>query len=168
MHMRDEDAGQTPLPQTRSAELELRPLTTIEEQQLPLAHDCGRRRASRGGGQGRAAPKDDDSYRCGQRFTSISGSLASVPPTVTSVNSAGSGSRPQKRMQRIWYCSGLIRQFHIGTVVVGESVNFAGGLDWLRELGIEVIDLNSHTCIQMLAEYIAANPQVWNEDIGEE
>jgi cytosine deaminase len=71
-------------------------------------------------------------------------------------------------MQRIWYCSGLIRQFHIGTVVVGESVNFAGGLDWLRELGIEVIDLNSHTCIQMLAEYIAANPQVWNEDIGEE
>jgi cytosine deaminase len=71
-------------------------------------------------------------------------------------------------MQRIWYCSGLIRQFHIGTVVAGEAVNFAGGLDWLRELGIEVIDLNSHTCIRMLAEYIAANPQVWNEDIGEE
>src|SRR3970040_2260418 len=67
-----------------------------------------------------------------------------------------------------WYCSGLIRQFRIGTVVVGESVNFSGGLDWLRELGVEVIDLHSHTCIRMLAEYIASHPQIWNEDIGEE
>src|SRR5436189_1617946 len=66
-----------------------------------------------------------------------------------------------------WYCSGLIRQFGIGAVVVGESVNFQGGIDWLRENGIEVIDLHSHTCISMLADYIAANPHVWNEDIGE-
>ena len=67
-----------------------------------------------------------------------------------------------------WYCSGLIRQFRIGAVVVGESVNFPGGVEWLRENGIEVIDLNSPECIQMLAEYIAAHPEVWNEDIGEE
>jgi cytosine/creatinine deaminase len=67
-----------------------------------------------------------------------------------------------------WYCSGLVRQFRIGTVVVGESVNFAGGIDWLREHGVEVIDLNSPECIEMLAGYIAAHPQVWNEDIGEE
>ena len=67
-----------------------------------------------------------------------------------------------------WYCSGLIRQFRIGAVVVGESVNFSGGVEWLRENGIEVIDLNSPECIQMLAEYIAAHPEVWNEDIGEE
>jgi len=67
-----------------------------------------------------------------------------------------------------WYCSGLVRQFKIGTVVVGESVNFAGGLDWLRENGVEVIDLNSAECIQLLAAYIAAHPAVWNEDIGEE
>jgi cytosine/creatinine deaminase len=66
-----------------------------------------------------------------------------------------------------WYCSGLVRQFHIGTVVVGESVNFSGGIDWLREHGVEVIDLHSAECIRMLADYIAANPQVWNEDIGE-
>ena len=46
-----------------------------------------------------------------------------------------------------WYCSGLIRQFNIGTVVVGESVNFQGGIDWLRECGVEVIDLNSQECI---------------------
>jgi cytosine/creatinine deaminase len=67
-----------------------------------------------------------------------------------------------------WYCSGLVRQFRIGTVVVGESVNFAGGLDWLRENGVEVIDLHSEECIGMLAEYVAAHPEIWNEDIGEE
>lgn len=67
-----------------------------------------------------------------------------------------------------WYCSGLVRQFNIGTLVVGESVNFQGGVEWLREHGVNVIDLRSHECIEMLAGYIAANPHVWNEDIGEE
>ena len=67
-----------------------------------------------------------------------------------------------------WYCSGLVRQFKIGTVVVGESVNFQGGIDWLRENGVQVIDLQSQECVQMLADYIAAHPEVWNEDIGEE
>ena len=67
-----------------------------------------------------------------------------------------------------WYCSGLIRQFGIGTVVVGESVNFRGGIDWLRENGVRVVDLESGTCIEMMAEFIRDNPAVWNEDIGEE
>ena len=67
-----------------------------------------------------------------------------------------------------WYCSGLVRQFGFGTVVVGESRNFAGGLDWLRSLGIKVIDLNSEECFTLLANYIKMNPAVWNEDIGEE
>ncbi len=66
-----------------------------------------------------------------------------------------------------WYCSGLIRQFKIGTVVVGETVNFDGGIDWLRENGVKVINLNSQECIEMLGDYIAENPEVWNEDIGE-
>lgn len=66
-----------------------------------------------------------------------------------------------------WYCSGLVRQFGIGTVVVGESVNFKGGIEWLRENGVEVIDMNSLECVEMLREYIAANPAIWNEDIGE-
>jgi cytosine deaminase len=65
-----------------------------------------------------------------------------------------------------WYCSGLIRQFGIGRLVVGESVNFGGGLDWLREAGVEVIDLASPECVRMLADWIAANPTVWAEDIG--
>jgi creatinine deaminase len=67
-----------------------------------------------------------------------------------------------------WYCSGLIRQFCIGTVVVGESVNFQGGIEWLRANKISVIDLNSQECIRMLEKFIAENPALWNEDIGEE
>ena len=67
-----------------------------------------------------------------------------------------------------WYCSGLVRQFNIGTVVVGESVNFRGGIDWLRENGVKVVDLNDGECIGMLGDYIAAHPEVWNEDIGED
>jgi cytosine deaminase len=67
-----------------------------------------------------------------------------------------------------WYCSGLVRQFQISKVIVGESVNFPGGIDWLRENGVEIIDLNSQECIEMLATFIEQNPEVWNEDIGEE
>jgi cytosine/creatinine deaminase len=67
-----------------------------------------------------------------------------------------------------WYCSGLIRQFGIGVVVVGESVNFRGGIDWLQENRIKVIDLASKDCVQMLAKFIAENPALWHEDIGED
>jgi cytosine/creatinine deaminase len=67
-----------------------------------------------------------------------------------------------------WYCSGLVRQFGFGTVVVGESKNFQGAIDWLRSLGMRVIDLQSEECVSLLAEYIRANPAVWNEDIGQE
>jgi len=66
-----------------------------------------------------------------------------------------------------WYCSGLIRQFNIGTVVVGESVNFEGHLDWLREAGIDVIDLNDSACIELMKKFIIKSPEIWNEDIGE-
>lgn len=67
-----------------------------------------------------------------------------------------------------WYCSGLVRQFQFGTLVVGESRTFAGGLDWLRENGVEVIELDNAECRAMMEAYIAAHPEVWNEDIGEE
>src|ERR1700722_14132186 len=63
-----------------------------------------------------------------------------------------------------WYCSGLVRQFGFGTVVVGESRNFQGGIDWLRSLGINVVDLDSQECVSLMAEYIRANPEIWNED----
>jgi cytosine/creatinine deaminase len=67
-----------------------------------------------------------------------------------------------------WYCSGLVRQFRFGTLVVGESRTFAGGLDWLRENSVEVIDLDNQECRELLESYIAAHPEIWNEDIGEE
>jgi len=65
-----------------------------------------------------------------------------------------------------WYCSGLVRQFGIGTVVVGESKTFQGGIAWLRESGVTVVDLKSEECRSLLAGFITARPEVWNEDIG--
>jgi creatinine deaminase len=67
-----------------------------------------------------------------------------------------------------WYCSGLVRQFGFGTLVVGESRNFQGGVEWLRSLGVKVIDLDSEECALLLREYIRGHPAVWHEDIGEE
>lgn len=66
-----------------------------------------------------------------------------------------------------WFCSGLIRQFDIGAVVVGESLNFTADLDWLRGAGVEVIDLADPECIEMMRDFIAARPDLWLEDIGE-
>lgn len=66
-----------------------------------------------------------------------------------------------------WYCSGLIRQFRIGTVIVGESTNFGGGVDWLREAGIVVHDLADTGCVELMRRFIDERPDIWNEDIGE-
>jgi cytosine deaminase len=65
-----------------------------------------------------------------------------------------------------WYCSGLVRQFGIGAVVLGESENFTGGQHWLAEHGTEVVDLADPTCIELLGTFIAEHPDLWNEDIG--
>jgi cytosine/creatinine deaminase len=66
-----------------------------------------------------------------------------------------------------WYCCGLIVQFRIGMVVVGESRTFQGGIDWLRERGVDVLDLDSSECVELLTAFIQAHPDVWDEDIGE-
>jgi creatinine deaminase len=66
-----------------------------------------------------------------------------------------------------WYCSGLVVQFQIGTVIVGESRSFQGGIEWLRERGVKVIDLDSQECVDLLNSFIKAHPDVWDEDIGE-
>jgi creatinine deaminase len=66
-----------------------------------------------------------------------------------------------------WYCSGLVRQFGIGTVVIGESRTFQGGADWLREAGVTVVDLESRDCFELLQGFIAEHPEIWDEDIGE-
>jgi cytosine/creatinine deaminase len=67
-----------------------------------------------------------------------------------------------------WYCSGLVRQFGIRTLVVGESRTFSGGIEWLRGAGVRVFDLNSEECVSLLGGYIREHPEVWNEDIGED
>jgi len=66
-----------------------------------------------------------------------------------------------------WYCSGLVRQFNIGKVLLGESETFQGGVDWLRENDIEVVDMDNSECKEILGGFIAKHPEVWNEDIGE-
>ncbi len=67
-----------------------------------------------------------------------------------------------------WYCSGLVRQFGISRVVIGETRTFHGGHDWLAENGVEVVVLDDPECVQLLGEFVSAHPEVWNEDIGEE
>jgi len=66
-----------------------------------------------------------------------------------------------------WYCSGLIVQFQIGRVVIGESRTFRGGVDWLRERGVAIVDLDSSDCVELLRAFIQAHPDIWHEDIGE-
>jgi cytosine deaminase len=65
-----------------------------------------------------------------------------------------------------WFCSGLIRQFGIPRLVVGESRSFTGGHQWLAENGVEVVVLDDLACVEMMTEFIAASPRLWNEDIG--
>jgi creatinine deaminase len=67
-----------------------------------------------------------------------------------------------------WYCSGLVRQFGISNLVIGESRTFTGGHEWLAELGVKVTILDDATCVRLLGDFVAARPEVWNEDIGEE
>jgi cytosine/creatinine deaminase len=67
-----------------------------------------------------------------------------------------------------WYCSGLVRQFGISRVVIGEARTFVGGHDWLAEHGVEIVILDDQRCVDLLGEFIAGHPEVWDEDIGEE
>jgi cytosine/creatinine deaminase len=65
-----------------------------------------------------------------------------------------------------WYCSGLVRQFGIGAVVIGESTNFTGGHEWLAGLGVEIVLLDDPECTELLATFISRHPDLWDEDIG--
>ncbi|MFJ3309051.1 nucleoside deaminase [Streptomyces sp. NPDC086549] len=67
-----------------------------------------------------------------------------------------------------WYCSGLVRQFGISRVVIGESETFRGGHDWLASHGVEIIQLNDPQCAAMMRAFIKDHPNLWNEDIGAE
>jgi len=66
-----------------------------------------------------------------------------------------------------WYCCGLIRQFKIGTVIIGENETFGVGEDFLRKLGVKVVVMKNEECKELLNGFIEKYPQIWNEDIGE-
>ncbi|MEV6875237.1 nucleoside deaminase [Amycolatopsis sp. NPDC051128] len=85
------------------------------------------------------------------------------------------GRRPHYRdtimvttLSPCWYCSGLVRQFGIGHVVIGEAETFHGGHDWLAGLGVEITLLDDPACTALMKEFIAARPDLWFEDIGVE
>jgi cytosine deaminase len=66
-----------------------------------------------------------------------------------------------------WYCSGLVRQFGIGAVLIGEARTFHGGHDWLAEHGVSITVLDDDRCVDLMTDFIAARPDLWHEDIGE-
>jgi creatinine deaminase len=64
-------------------------------------------------------------------------------------------------------CTGAILLYGIPRVVIGENRTFMGGEDLLRSRGVEVVNLDSAECVALMEEFIAAHPDIWNEDIGE-
>lgn len=66
-----------------------------------------------------------------------------------------------------WFCCGLVRQFGISRVVIGEARSFVGGHDWLAENGVEIVLLDDPDCVDMMRTFIDTHPELWNEDIGE-
>jgi cytosine deaminase len=64
-------------------------------------------------------------------------------------------------------CTGAILLYKIPRVIIGENTTFYGGEDYLRERGVNVVVLNSDECVELMTEFIEAEPDLWNEDIGE-
>jgi len=65
-----------------------------------------------------------------------------------------------------WYCSGLVRQFGIPYVVIGEDRTFVGGHGWLAENGVLITVLDDAECVGLMTEFIRSRPDLWHEDIG--
>lgn len=78
-----------------------------------------------------------------------------------------SGTTMVTTLSPCWYCSGLIRQFGISRVVIGEATTFEGGREWLAECGVEIVVLDDGECRSLIREFVAANPELWGEDVGE-
>lgn len=67
-----------------------------------------------------------------------------------------------------WYCSGLVRQFGISQVVIGEARTFSGGHEWLAEHGVGITIVDDPECVALMTDFIAARPELWFEDIGQD
>ncbi|HEV7647893.1 MAG TPA: nucleoside deaminase [Actinophytocola sp.] len=66
-----------------------------------------------------------------------------------------------------WYCSGLVRQFAIPHVIIGEATTFSGGHEWLAEQGVRITIVDDARCVALMTDFIATHPDLWNEDIGD-
>ncbi|HEY0637218.1 MAG TPA: nucleoside deaminase [Pseudonocardiaceae bacterium] len=84
------------------------------------------------------------------------------------------GRRPSYRdtimvttLSPCWYCSGLVRQFGIPHVLIGEARTFTGGHDWLAAHGVQITVLDDLECVTLMSTFIEAHPDLWFEDIGE-
>lgn len=85
------------------------------------------------------------------------------------------GRRPHYRdtvmvttLSPCWYCSGLVRQFGISHVIIGEATTFRGGHDWLAEHGVGITMVEDPACVALMTEFIEKHPDLWFEDIGRE
>src|SRR4051812_19154043 len=67
-----------------------------------------------------------------------------------------------------WYCSGLVRQFGISHVVIGEATTFSGGHDWLAEHGVGITIVDDPECVALMTDFIEKRPELWFEDIGQD
>jgi len=76
------------------------------------------------------------------------------------------GSVLYSTLMPCYLCAGAVVQFGIKKVVVGENRTFQGAEDFMKSHGVEVINLDLPECVEMMREFIAAHPQLWNEDIG--
>ena len=90
------------------------------------------------------------------------------PSGTPGVSATYRGTTMVTTLSPCWYCSGLVRQFGISRVVIGEARTFYGGHDWLAEHGVEVLVLDDQECVRLMTDFIAAHPALWNEDIGED
>ena len=63
-------------------------------------------------------------------------------------------------------CSGAALLYQIPKIVIGENITFQGPEEYVRSCGVELVILNDAECIQMMRDFIAARPALWNEDIG--
>jgi cytosine deaminase len=65
-------------------------------------------------------------------------------------------------------CTGAILLYGIPRLVVGENRTFYGGEDYLRSRGVDVVNLDSDECFDLMRDFITEHPDIWNEDIGED
>ena len=66
-----------------------------------------------------------------------------------------------------WYCCGLVRQFGISRVLIGEAITFQGGHDWLARHGVEIVLLDDAECVALMRDFVIERPELWSEDIGD-